>query len=80
MWCTQQHVKWQWHKKEKSIPVSKLPRTTAENKVRAGIVGIETIIKTINTHINNIDVCRQGCGALWVMVTYNRNTSIVHIK
>ena len=27
--------------------------------------GIEAIVKAINIHINNSDVCRRGCSALW---------------
>ena len=36
--------------------------------MRAGAAGgIETVVKAINTHIDNADVCEQGCGALWNM-------------
>ena len=41
----------------------KLP--TAENQAKAGAAGgIEAVMKAINTHINNTDVCYAGCGAL----------------
>ena len=36
--------------------------------------GIETVVKAINTHINNVDVCKQGCGALWSMTINGKNT------
>lgn len=40
--------------------------------VRAGRAGvIETIVKAINTHINNANVCFHGCGALRNMVGNN---------
>ena len=33
--------------------------------MKAGATGgIETVVKAINTHIDNADVCKQGCGAL----------------
>ena len=36
--------------------------------MKAGAAGgIEVVVKAINTHINNSDVCKQGCGALWNM-------------
>ena len=48
---------------------------TAENKVKAGTAGgIEAVVKAINTHINNADVCEQGCGALWNMTVNGKNT------
>ena len=38
---------------------------TAENKEAAGEAGaIEAVVKAINTHIDNADVCENGCGAL----------------
>ena len=41
---------------------------TAENQVKAGAAGgIDAAVKAINTHISNVDVCEQGCGALWNM-------------
>ena len=47
-------------------------KLTAENQVKAGAAGgIETIVKAINTHINNHDVCKQGCGALSSMTKDN---------
>ena len=36
--------------------------------MKAGAAGgIDAVVKAINTHINNVDVCKQGCGALWNM-------------
>ena len=32
---------------------------------------IETVVKAINTHINNADVCEMGCAALWNMTAKN---------
>ena len=29
--------------------------------------GIEAVVKAIDIHMNNLDVCKQGCGALWNM-------------
>ena len=44
---------------------------TAENQVKAGAAGgINVVVKAINTHINNADVCENGCGALCNM-TFN---------
>ena len=36
--------------------------------MRAGTAGgVEIVLKAINTHINNPDVCEHGCAALWNM-------------
>ena len=35
--------------------------------------GVYVIIKAINTHIDNVDVCMNGCGALSVM-TFDNST------
>ena len=46
--------------------VVKISTTSAESQSRAVEAGgIETILKAIDTHITNSDVCEQGCGALW---------------
>lgn len=38
----------------------------ANNQVKAGKFGaIEVILDAIKIHINNADVCEEGCGALW---------------
>ena len=40
--------------------------------MKAGAAGgIETVVKAINTHINNAEVCYHGCDALWNMATNN---------
>ena len=40
--------------------------------MKAGTAGgIEAAVKVINTHINNADVCEQGCGALMNMTVNN---------
>ena len=46
--------------------------------MRAGAAGgIEAIVKAINKHINNADVCYQGCCALMNMTINNgKNTNI----
>ena len=47
-------------------------KRTAENKVKAGAAGgIEDVVKAINKHINNADVCENGCGALRNMTANN---------
>ena len=43
--------------------------------MKAGAAGgIEAVVKAINTHINNANVCYQGCGALWNMTFNGKNT------
>ena len=38
--------------------------------------GIEAVVKAVNTHINNADVCEKGCGALFSMTVNNcKNTN-----
>ena len=45
---------------------------TDENKVKAGAAGgVEAAVKAINTHIDNIDLCRKGCIALMSQVSMN---------
>ena len=40
-------------------------KQTDENKVKAGTAGgIEAVVKAINTHIDNTNVCEQGCKTL----------------
>ena len=40
-------------------------KLTAENQVKVRTAGgIEVVVKAINTHIGNADVCEWGCGAL----------------
>ena len=33
--------------------------------------GIEAVVKAINTHIGDVDVCEKGCEALYNMITNN---------
>ena len=48
----------------------------AENQVKAGAAGgIEAVVKAINTHINNADVCKTGCGALINMTINGKNNN-----
>ena len=43
--------------------------------MKAGAAGgIEAVVKAINTHINNADVCEWGCGALLSIITDNGKT------
>ena len=45
--------------------------------MKAGAAGgIEAVVKVINTHINNVDVCFSGCGALMKMAHNNGKTMI----
>ena len=45
---------------------------TVENKVKAGTAGgVEAMVKVIGTHIDNADVCKQGCAALNNMTANN---------
>ena len=48
--------------------------------MKAAVVGgIETVVKAINTHVDNVDVCEAGCGVLLDMArdsgknTINKN-------
>ena len=42
--------------------------------MKAGIVGgIKVIVKVINTHINNADICEKECAALFSMTDDNGN-------
>ena len=48
--------------------------------MKAGGVGaIEAIVSAMKTHIDNADVCEQGCGSL-KNITKNNGTSHTHIK
>ena len=39
--------------------------TTAANRRNAGAAGcIEATVKAINTHIDNANICKEGCKAL----------------
>ena len=51
-------------------------KRTAENQAKAGTTGaIETVVKAINTHIDNADVCEEGCNTLRNMTCDNgKNT------
>ena len=44
-----------------------------DNEIKAGKVGgIEAVVKAINTHIDNADVCKRGCRVL-VSMSAKRN-------
>ena len=50
-------------------------KQTDENKVKAGAAGgIKAVVKAINTHINNADVCEKGCCALSNMTVNCKKT------
>ena len=52
----------------------------AENQVKAGAAGgIEAVVKAINTHINNADVCENGCSAL-CNITANNGKTVTNNK
>ena len=41
-----------------------------ENRVKAGVAGeVEAVVKVINTHMNNICMCKQGCRVLGVITS-----------
>ena len=43
--------------------------------MKAGAAGgVETVLKAINTHIDDTDVCENGCGALRSMALNGKNT------
>ena len=44
--------------------------------MKAGGGGIEAVVKAINTHIGNADVCEQGCGALNNMTANGKKKKI----
>ena len=47
------------------------------NKVKAGTVGgIEAVIKAIDARINNVDVCKWGCGVLRNMTANNGKSTV----
>ena len=49
--------------------------------MKAGTAGgIEAVVKAINTHIDNDDVCESGCGALWNMTANNGKITEKHNK
>ena len=49
--------------------------STDENKVKAGTTGvIEAVVKIINTHIENGEICEYGCWVLWT-ITFNNSKS-----
>ena len=42
--------------------------------MKAGAAGaIEAVVKAINTHIDNVDVCEKGCDALMWMTANGKN-------
>ena len=51
-----------------------MPKTiiSDNNKEKAGTIGtIEAIVKALNKHTDNAEVCNSGCGALWVIIEEN---------
>ena len=52
-------------------------KCVAENQVKAGAAGgVEAVVKVINTHIDNAEVCENGCGALWNITVNGKNTKL----
>ena len=55
--------------KQKQTNKCKMKRTV-ENRVKAGVAGeVEAVVKVINTHMNNICMCKQGCRVLGVITS-----------
>ena len=53
---------------------------TDENAAAAGEAGgIETVVKAMNTHINNPDMCENGCGALNNMTANNGKRTLTSL-
>ena len=40
----------------------------------SSVGGVETVVKAIDTHSDDVGVCENGCGALWNMVGNGKNT------
>ena len=50
-------------------------KLTAENQVKTRTAGeIEAVVKAIDTHVDNVNVCAFGCGALCNMTLNGINT------
>ena len=48
--------------------------------MKAGrIGGIEAVVKAINTHINNVKVCKSGCGMLGNTLANGKHFTIYEI-
>ena len=46
---------------------------SAENQMKAGEAGgIETMVKVLEAHINNFEICKQGCMAIMVMAVNSK--------
>ena len=53
---------------------------TAKNRIKAGAAGgVEAVVKAINTHISNVNVCENGCGVLW-NITFNNSKDSARLK
>ena len=49
--------------------------------MRVGAAGvIETIVKAISTHINNVNVCEQGCDLLNNITGNGKNSGKATVK
>ena len=47
-------------------------KLTDDNKVKLRTAGgVEAVVKAINTHVGNVDVCEQGCAMLMNMTIDN---------
>ena len=41
---------------------------------------IEAVVRAINTHIDNANVCEQGCDALWSIAAKNGKNALKQNK
>ena len=65
--------------KHKKAPTKR--KRVVENQEKAGISGgIEVVVKAVNTHIRNAEVCLHGCGALWNMTANGKALTKVKTK
>lgn len=51
----------------------------ADNKMKAGDSGaIDAIVNTVNTHIDNVDICKCGCGIFMTITTIGKFYSMLN--
>lgn len=49
-----------------------VPKIQDDNQKKAGDAGaINVILRAMKTHIESVDVCKFGCGALWSITDDN---------
>ena len=63
------------------IDCYKWTKLTADNRAKAGkVCGISAVIKALNVHICNTNVCQCGCAALWNMTTLSSKTWLLNVQ